>query len=463
MKFVVLNGSPKGDISVTMQYIKFIQTNFQEHHIEIINIAQGIKKIETDENTFKEIVDKVNSSDGVIWAFPLYVFTVHSNYQRFIELLFERNALVAFKGKYTFILTTSIHFFDNTAIDYVHSICDDLDMNFVDYFSPKMYDLQQLETRQKLTKCMQNFIETIEGKMPVFRNFDPISYSPVQYIPEGTSAKMDTVGKKIVVVTDSSESSNLKNMVKKFTGLFSSNVELLSIKDFGIKGSCKGCMRCGYNYTCVYEGKDNYASIYNSKLKTADIIVFAGSIKYRFLSSEWKQFLDRAFFNTHTPSLVGKQFGFIISGALNQNQNMRQVLEALVQWQRSNLVGFVTDEYSSCLEIDKRLEVLGTNLVNLSIKNYIKPANFLGIGGMTIFRDSIWGDIRFPFIADHKAYKELKAYDFPQKNMRVRLTNAIMTVMIKIPSVRKEIYNNQILPSMTKSLQKYTEYPERFK
>ncbi|HEX2926097.1 MAG TPA: NAD(P)H-dependent oxidoreductase [Ruminiclostridium sp.] len=309
---------------------------------------------------------------------------------------------------------------------------------------------------------MQNFIETIEGKMPVFRNFDPISYSPVQYTPGVTSAEIDTAGKKVVVITDSSESSNLKNMVKKFTGSFTSNVELVSIKEFGIKGSCLGCMKCGYNYTCAYDGKDNYSSVYNSKLKTADIIVFAGSIKYRYLSSEWKQFLDRGFFNTHTPSLTGKQFGFIISGALNQNQNMRQVLEAFVQWQRSNLAGFVTDEYSSCMEIDKRLEVLGTRLVNSSIKDYIKPANFLGIGGMTIFRDNIWGDIRFPFVADHKAYKKLKVYDFPQKNIRVRLTNAIMSVMIKIPSVRKEIYNNQIIPSMTKSLEKYAEYPERF-
>ncbi len=460
MKFVVLNGSPKGDISVTMQYVKYIQANFKQHQIDIINIAHGIKKIEKDENYFNDILDKVKSSDGVIWAFPVYVFTVHSNYQRFIELIFEKNAQAAFNGKYTFIMTTSIHFFDNTAIDYVHSICDDLGMYYVDYFSPKMYDLQQQETRQKLTKCMQIFIETIESKMPVFKNFNPVSYSPVQYTPESTSTKLNTGGKKVVIITDSSENSNLKNMVKKFTGLFSSNVELLSIKDFGIKGSCLGCMRCGYNYTCVYEGKDDYTNVYNSKLKTADIIVFAGSIEYRYLSSEWKQFLDRGFFNNHTPSLMGKQFGFIISGALSQNQNLRQVLEAFVQWQRSNLVGFVTDEYSSCMEIDKRLEALGTKLINLSIKDYIKPANYLGIGGMIIFRDSIWGDIRFPFAADHKAYKKMKAYDFPQKNIRVRISNAIMSAMIKIPTVRKEIYDNQIIPSMIKSLQQYTESPE---
>lgn len=461
MKFVVLNGSPKGDASVTMQYIKFIQTNFSQHQIEIINIAQRIKKIEKDDAAFQEVIAKVNQCDGVIWAFPVYVFTVHSNYQRFIELIFERNALAAFKGKYALILTTSIHFFDNTAIDYIHSICDDLDMNYVDYFSPKMYDLQQRETRQKLIKCMQNFIETIEIKLPVFKSFNPVSYSPVQYIPEETSAKIDTAGKKIVVVTDSSENSNLKNMVKKFISLFSSNVELVAIKDFGIKGSCLGCLKCGYSYTCAYEGKDNYSSVYNSKLKTADIIVFAGSIKYRYLSSEWKQFLDRGFFNTHTPSLVGKQFGLIISGPLSQNKNLSQVLDAFVQWQQSNLAGFVTDETGTSAEIDKQLEVLGAKLINLAKKDYIKPANFLGIAGMKIFRDDVWGDIRFPFMADHKAYKKLKVYDFPQKNMRVRLTNAVMSAMIKIPPVRKEIYNNQIIPNMIKSLQKYTEYTEK--
>ena len=455
MKFLVLNGSPKGDISVTMQYIRFIQTNFKQHQIEIINISQRLKKIEKDESAFKEIISKVEDSDAVIWAFPVYVFTVHSNYQRFIELVFERNAQAAFEGKYSFVLTTSIHFFDNTAINYVHSICDDLNMNYVDYFSPKMYDLTKQETRKSLINFMQNFIEIIENKVSTFRRFSPVIYSPIQYIPEASQNKIDNADKKVVIVADSLENNNLKNMVNRFIESFARNVELIYIKDFGIKGSCLGCMKCGYDYTCAYEGKDNYSSVYNSKLKTADIIVFAGSIKNRFMSAQWKQFLDRAFFNTHSPSLMGKQFGFIISGALNQTQNIREVFDGFVQWQHSNLVGFVTDEYNSSHEIDIRIDALSLNMVKLSMKEYIKPINFLGAGGMTIFRDNIWGDIRFPFIADHKAFKKLKVYDFPQKNIRVRVQNAIYSLMIKIPSFRKEIYKNQILPSMIVPFKKY--------
>lgn len=455
MKFIVLNGSPKGDVSVTMQYIRFIQTNFKQHQIEIINIAKELNRIEKDVSVFQEIIKKVEQSDGVIWAFPVYVFTVHSNYQRFIELLFERNVEEVFKEKYTFALTTSIHYFDNIAINHIHSICDDLNMNYVDCFSPKMYDLTKEGTRKNLLNFMQNFIEVIENKIFTSRSYSHVVYSPIQYTSVTPLKKVECADKKVVIVTDSLENSNLNNMITRFMESFTKKVELLYIHDFGMKGSCLGCMKCGYDYTCVYEGKDSYSSVYNNKLKTADIILFAGSIKNRFLSSEWKQFLDRAFFNTHTPSLMGKQFGFIISGALNQTQNIRDIFDGYVQLQHSNLVGFVTDEYNSSQEIDDCIDALSFNLVKLSLKDYIKPINFLGAGGAAIFRDNIWGDIRFPFIADHKAYKKLKLYDFPQKNIKVRVQNIVMSFMVKIPSFRKEVYKNQMLPSMIAPFKQY--------
>ena len=97
MKITVLNGSPKGDLSVTLQYVNFIQNKFQHHEFKIFNIAYQIKKIEKDEKTFQEIIDEVGSSDGVLWAFPLYYLLVSSQYKRFIELIWEREAAEAFK------------------------------------------------------------------------------------------------------------------------------------------------------------------------------------------------------------------------------------------------------------------------------------------------------------------------------------------------------------------------------
>lgn len=457
MKIVVLNGSPKGDISVTMQYINYIEKRSKHQEFKVINISQRINQIEQDKKAFDDIINEIKFSDGVIWAFPLYVFTVHSNYQRFIELIFERNVEDAFKGKYTSVLATSIHFYDHTAINYMNSICDDLNMNYTDYFSAHMYDLEKEDIRKNLLKFAKNYFDAIENKVITLKNYNTIKYLPIEYIPETVTNKIDVSNKKVIIVTDSLENNNLKNMIDKFRNSFSQTIELVNLQDIDIKGGCLGCLKCGYNYECVYTDKDGFINFYNNKLKTADIIIFAGTVKYRHLSSIWKRFFDRAFFNTHTPSLSGKQIGFILSGPLSQIPNLRQILEAYTQWQSSNLVGFITDEYDSSMEIDKQLYAFSCNLIKLSTINYSKPSTFLGIAGMKMFRDEVWGHLRFPFIADHKAYKALKVYDFPQKNYKIRMTNFILTLVNKFPSIRKKIYSDEIKPSMIKSLKKIVE------
>jgi multimeric flavodoxin WrbA len=109
-----LNGSPKGDISVTMQYIDYIQQQFPQHELDIHNISQRIKKLESDEAAFQVVIDAVREADGIIWGFPLYLLLVPSQYKRFIELIWERDVADAFAGKYATVLTTSIHFYDHT-------------------------------------------------------------------------------------------------------------------------------------------------------------------------------------------------------------------------------------------------------------------------------------------------------------------------------------------------------------
>jgi len=85
MKIIVLNGSPKGDLSITMQYVAYIQKRFPQHELKIINISQRIKKIEKDDSTFQGIMDEVRTSDAVLWAFPLYLFFPASFQRRKVE------------------------------------------------------------------------------------------------------------------------------------------------------------------------------------------------------------------------------------------------------------------------------------------------------------------------------------------------------------------------------------------
>ena len=134
MKIAVLNGSPKGLLSATIQYIHYIQKKYTQHQLNIINISQIINKIEKDENVFKKIMDDIRTSDGVLWSFPIYNCVVPSQYKRFIELIWERGEEKTFKDKYTASLSTSSHLLDNPAHTYMAGICCDLDMIFIDYY-----------------------------------------------------------------------------------------------------------------------------------------------------------------------------------------------------------------------------------------------------------------------------------------------------------------------------------------
>ena len=458
MKITVLNGSPKGDLSATMQYVHFIQKKFPQHDLKIFNIAQQIKKIEKDEKAFQEIIDEVKSSQAVLWAFPLYVFLVSSQYKRFIELISEKGVKEAFQNRYTAVLTTSIHFFDHTAHNYMHAICDDLDMKYVGAFSADMYDLLKEKEREKLILFAGNFLEAIENRMLTSKSFGPLTHRKFDYIPGNSEKKIDDKGKKIVILTDSEgDQTSLVRMIDRFKRSFSDPVEMINLYNLDIKGGCLGCIRCGHENICIYQDKDGFVEFYNSKLKTADVLIFAGTIKDRYLSSKWKQFFDRGFFNTHTPSLIGKQIGFIISGPLSQIPNLRQILEAYTEWQQANLVDVITDEHGDSAEIDALLQNLAERLIQLAGEGYIKPSTFLGVGAMKIFRDDVWGRLRFPFQADHRFYKKHGIYDFPQKDYKARITNRILILLTKIPSMKKEIYTNRIKAEMIKPFQKILE------
>ena len=175
MKIAVLNGSPKGDLSVTIQYVNFIQKKFPRHELKILNIASQMKGIEKDAKVFQEMMDEVRSSDGVLWAFPLYVFLVSSQYKRFIELIWEKKVEDVFKNKYTAVLTTSIHFFDHTAHNYMRAICDDLEMKFGGLFSAGMYDLLEQKERERLIAFAETFFQAIETNSQTSKRFPTLS------------------------------------------------------------------------------------------------------------------------------------------------------------------------------------------------------------------------------------------------------------------------------------------------
>jgi multimeric flavodoxin WrbA len=454
MKIVVLNGSPKGQTSITMQYVKFLQLELRDVEFKFFDVAQKIKKLEEDRETFGQIIGEISSADGVLWAFPLYYFLVSSQYKRFIELIWERNSAFAFKGKPAAVLTTSINFFDHTAHNYMNAVCDDLQMNFIDSYSAEMNNLMKLKERNRLKNFGKLFIQAIKDDSPAIRNNQPLIMPDTVYEPAGINP-VETAGKKVLIVVDDlGKNANLHKMVEHLQQAFLPAAQLVQLKDIDIKGGCLGCMQCGMDNRCVYEGKDGFIDFFNQQIRTADILFFAGAISDRFLSSLWKCFFDRSFFNGHIPNFSGKQIGFVVAGPLGQIANLRQIMEAYAGIQHANLAGIVCDDQGGSTEINAGLQWLAKRSVQLSSLGYIKPPTFLLVGGTKLFRDAIWSRLRPVFQADHRYYKEHGYYDFPQKNYKWRIINNALVMLTKIPAIRRE-FVKKIKTEMIRPFRKY--------
>lgn len=456
MKITVLSGSPKGDLSITLQYVKLIQKKTPQHTFKVHHVSQNIQRIERDRQVFLSIIDDILTSDGILWSFPVYVFLIPSQYKHFIELIWEKGAQSAFKDKYAASISTSIHFYDHAAHDYISAICDDLDMRFMGSFSADMDDIFIEQMRARLLTFARGFFEAIENSLPSAKSHPALIHSKFNYRPRKTKEKIDTYGKKVILVTDTeNDQSNLAKMAQKFKDSLRQDIEVFNLHHINMSDGCLGCLQCAFDNICIYRDKDEFIDFFN-KLRNADITIHAGTIKDRFLSARTKTFWDRSFFNGHIPAQAGKQIGFIISGPLAQIPNLRQVLEAMAELQRANLVGIVTDECENSSHLDLLLHNLANKCVQLSVQNYIRPQTFLGVGGHKLLRDFIWARGRFPFIADYKYYRKHGMFDFPQKDKRNLKRSNQMLDLIKTPEM-KETVRKMMKSEIVKPYQKAME------
>jgi len=442
MKIIVLNGSPKGSESVTLQYVAYWRKCFPNHEYEIVHTAQNIFLYEKKPAVFEQVMKKVAEADLILWAFPLYFLLVHSSYVRFIELIFERGQEDVFRGKYTAAVSTSIHFFDHTAHNYIHAVCDDLRMKYIGGIPAHMMDLMDTDKLPGLQAEFRRWLEAVEKKIGTIPAFAPIrengygEYRSQLPVPERIRTKKQTV-----IVADLPQGdSAIGRMVDRFRSSFP-EAELISLRDIKM-GPCMGCLRCGFDNHCVYEGKDDLIELHRVKILTADAVVFAGAMAGRYLSSTWQRYLERTFNRTHQPTLTGKQVVYLVSGPLSQNSNAREVLQGYTETMGGNLVSIVTDEVPESAVIDSAIDSTAEILGRYADTGVRQPISFLGIAGMKLFRDEIYGGLRFVFQQDHRYYKEHGIYDFPQKKRVMRILIRALILLSKIPFIRKKIRNS---------------------
>lgn len=428
MEILVLNGSPKGKYSITLQTVRYLEKLHPEHSFSVLDVGQRIKAIEKD---FSEAKEALTEAEMIMFCYPVYTFIAPYQLHRFIELMKENDVDVS--GKFATQITTSKHFYDVTAHKYIEENCMDLGLRYVRGLSADMDDLLKEQGRKDAASFFDHLIFSVENgifekALPKPSDFDHVPAT----IPACESAKKE---REVVVVTNcEKDDSALDLMIKRFCAVSCEKVRVVNILEIPFSGGCLGCFHCATDGKCVY--KDGFDSFLREDIQKASAIVYAFSIKDHSMGASFKLFDDRQFCNGHRTVIMGMPVGYIVSGNYESEQNLKMIIEGRAQVGGNYLCGVATDEKDTDGDIDR----LSKNLSYALDNKLTQPQNFYGIGGMKIFRDLIW-TMQGMMKADHRFYKKHKQYDFPQKNRGTMLKMYLVGALISSPKIRAKMGN----------------------
>ena len=403
MNILVINGSPKGNNSITLQTVLYLEKLNPNHKFNILNVGAKIKSLEKD---FTPAIEAIKAADVLLFSYPVYTFIAPCQLHRFIELMKEHGVNVA--GKAATQITTSKHFYDITAHQYIQDNCQEMGMNFIRGLSADMEDLTTKKGQKQATDFWNHFCWCVEKEY-----FEPVYVRPVTLalhqatVPAHSSANLDG---DVVIVTDCTpENESLAAMIARFQAVLPKKTRIVNISEYPFKGGCLGCFNCAVDGTCIY--KDGFDTFLREDIQKADAIVYAFTIRDHSMGARFKMYDDRQFCNGHRTVTIGMPIGYLVSGCYSVETNLQTIIEGRANVGQNILAGVATDEFDPNAEIDR----LADSLVYALEHKNVGPQNFLGIGGMKIFRDLIY-QMQGMMRADHKFFKAQGQYDFPQKN-----------------------------------------------
>ena len=427
MKILVFNGSPKGANSVTLQTVRYLAKKFPEDIFEAIHVGRRIKAFEKD---MSGMAEKIAEADIILFSYPVYTFIATSQLHRFIELLKENN--ISLEGKFVTQITTSKHFYDVTAHRYVQDNCADMGLRYIKGLSADMDDLLTEKGQKEAKDFFEYLCWSVENDYFEAPSAPRSTFTknPVT-VPACETEKQGDV----VILTDcEDDNTQLSAMIARFRAALPRKTRVINTREYPFNGGCLGCFGCAITGKCVH--KDGFDEYLRKEIQTAESIVYAFTIKDHSMGERFKMYDDRNFCNGHRTVTIGMPIGYLVSGDLSKEENLRTIIEARAQVGSNFLAGVATDEGNPDAEIDKLAQTLAYALAH----KYVPPQNFYGIGGMKIFRDLIWlmqGMMR----ADHKFYKSHGQYDFPQKKFGMMLKMYLVGTLLANEKLKSKMGN----------------------
>ena len=427
MDILVLNGSPKGKYSITLQTVLYLQKLHPEHNFEVLSVGQKIKTYEKD---FSEAAAALEKAQLVLFSYPVYTFIAPYQLHRFIELMKASGLDLA--GKYATQLSTSKHFYDVTAHRYIQDNAQDMGMKYIRGLSADMEDLLTKKGQAEAEAFWQHVLWSVENDCaePAPQLLPAPRYMPVT-VPETRDEK---TGDVVILTNAAPEDTQLQAMIARFQAVLPRKTRVVNIREYPFRGGCLGCFNCAVSGKCIYT--DGFDTFLRETIQTAQAMVYAFSIQDHSMGASFKLYDDRQFCNGHRTVTMGMPVGYLVSGNYSREFNLQMIVEGRAQVGSNYLAGVATDEEDP----DGQIDAMAARLQYALEHSYVPPQNFYGVGGMKIFRDLIWlmqGMMR----ADHKFYKAHGQYDFPQKKRGTMLKMYLVGSLLANPKIKAKMGN----------------------
>jgi len=428
MKILVLNGSPKGQYSITLQTVRYLAKRYPSHTFTELHVGQRIRALEKD---FAPAAAALEEAELILFSYPVYTFLATSQLHRFIELW--KAAGLSTAGTFAAQISTSKHFYDITAHRYIRDNCGDLGLRYLGGLSADMEDLTAETGRLQAEAFFEELLWRAEQGV-----VDPLPLAEAAADPVLASvpaAGEKTRSERVVILTDSAGgNASLARMIERFSAVLPCETEVVDLASFPFAAGCLGCFRCAADGVCVH--KDGFDRYLRENIQSAQAIITAFAVRDHSMGARFKLYDDRQFCNGHRTVTMGMPMGYLVSGALEREENLRTLIEARAEVGGNVLCGIASDEHDPDAAIDR----LAARLVYAFDHPTPLPQNFYGVGGMKIFRDLIW-QMQGLMRADHRFYKSHGQYDFPQQHRGKMLAMYLVGSLMANEKLRSKMGN----------------------
>lgn len=238
MKILVLNGSPKGDNSITLQTILYLQKKFPETQFTVLNVGMKIKSLQKD---FSKAAEMIADAQVLLFSYPVYTFIAPCQLHKFIELMKLHKVDVT--GKIATQLTTSKHFYDVTAHRYIQDNVQEMGMHFIRGLSADMDDLTTEKGRTEAENWWRHFCWSAE-KGYYESYFAPGAYTPAVPVTALEQSSGEKKGDVVIIADLQEEDSQLAGMIARFQARLPYATRIVNLREYPFSGGCLGCFRC---------------------------------------------------------------------------------------------------------------------------------------------------------------------------------------------------------------------------